>query len=302
MTERRIGDDDAWFGCHSDRRTTGDGMKLEQSVARHYTHGSFEPAILEALTAAGKDLDRLAPSDLAPVDEFHIGGRQATADLAAQIGFGAGLHLLDIGCGLGGASRYFAHERGCRVTGIDLTEEYVRWPKRSRGASGWRTGLHTGTAARSTCRSRRETFDGAYMLHVGMNIDDKKKAFAEVRRVLKPGGSFAIYDVMRESGEGELSFPVPWAASPEASFVESAATYRRLPGGCRLCGREGTEPPRIRHRVFPSDACPGGRDRRTAAARLANSDGCLGAAEGREHDRQPRAGLIAPTEIVSRAI
>src|SRR5437870_7100192 len=101
-------------------------MKLEQSVARHYTHGSLEQAILEALTAAGKDLDRLAPSDLAPVDEFHIGGRQATADLAAQTEFGAGLHLLDIGCGLGGASRYFAHERGCRVTGIDLTEAYVR--------------------------------------------------------------------------------------------------------------------------------------------------------------------------------
>src|SRR6266850_5381647 len=100
-------------------------MKLEQSVARHYTHGSLEPAILEALTAAGKDLDRLAPTDLAPVDEFHIGGRQATADLAAQVEFGAGLHLLDIGCGLGGASRYFAHERGCRVTGVDLTAEYV---------------------------------------------------------------------------------------------------------------------------------------------------------------------------------
>jgi len=86
-------------------------MKLEQSVARHYMHGSLEPAIFEALTAAGKDLDRLAPSDLAPVDEFHIGGRQATADLAAQIELGAGLHLLDIGCGLGGASRYFAISR-----------------------------------------------------------------------------------------------------------------------------------------------------------------------------------------------
>jgi hypothetical protein len=33
-------------------------MTLEQSVARHYTHGSLERAILEALTAAGKDLDR----------------------------------------------------------------------------------------------------------------------------------------------------------------------------------------------------------------------------------------------------
>src|SRR5262249_14195136 len=118
LTARRIGDDGA--GClargansGSGWRIRGDSMKLEQSVARHYTHGSLEPAILEALAASDKDLDRLAPSDLAPVDEFHIGGRQATADLAAQIDFGAGLHLLDIGCGLGGASRYFAPRRGC---------------------------------------------------------------------------------------------------------------------------------------------------------------------------------------------
>ena len=39
-------------------------MKLEQSVARHYTHGSLEPAILEALTVTGKYLDRLAPSEV----------------------------------------------------------------------------------------------------------------------------------------------------------------------------------------------------------------------------------------------
>jgi len=165
---------------------------------------------------------------LAPVDEFHIGGRQATADLAAQVEFGAGLHLLDIGCGLGGASRYFAHERGCRVTGIDLTEEYVRVAE----ALARRVGLENRVSYRHGSALdlpfAPETFDGAYMLHVGMNIEDKKTAFAEVRRVLRPGGNFAIYVVMRESGEGELSFPVPWAASPEASFVEGAATYRRL--------------------------------------------------------------------------
>ncbi len=101
-------------------------MELERAVASHYTHGSLERAILDALAASGKDLDRLAPADLAPVDEFHIGGRQATIDLAARMEIGPGLHLLDVGSGLGGASRHFAHERGCRVTGIDLTEEYVR--------------------------------------------------------------------------------------------------------------------------------------------------------------------------------
>jgi ubiquinone/menaquinone biosynthesis C-methylase UbiE len=277
-------------------------MKLEQSVARHYTHGSLEPAILEALTAAGKDLDRLVPADLAPVDEFHIGGRQATADLAAQVAFGSGLHLLDIGCGLGGASRYFAHERSCRVTGIDLTEEYVHVAE----ALARRVGLEVRASYRHGSALDMpfapETFDGAYMLHVGMNIDDKKKAFAEVRRVLKPGASFAIYDVMRESAEGELSFPVPWAASPETSFVENAAAYRRLLEGAGFA----VEKERSR-REFAIEFF------RQMRARAAETGGppplglqiLMGASAPQKVANMIanlERGLIAPTEIVSRAI
>jgi SAM-dependent methyltransferase len=71
------------------------------------------------------------------------------------------------------------------------------------------------------------TFDGVYLLHVGMNIADKQPLFASIRRVLKPEAVFGIYDVMRDS-DGELSFPLPWAAGPETSFVESVATYRAL--------------------------------------------------------------------------
>src|SRR6185503_9230493 len=90
-------------------------MGTEQAVAQHYTHGSLERAILDGLRAAGKDLDRLEPHDLAPVDEFHIGGRQATIDFAGELAVTRGMHLLDIGSGLGGASRHFAHALGCRV-------------------------------------------------------------------------------------------------------------------------------------------------------------------------------------------
>jgi ubiquinone/menaquinone biosynthesis C-methylase UbiE len=200
---------------------------IEQRVAQHYTHGTLEESILAALRAAGKDLDHLSPDDLAPVDEFHIGGREATADFAAQLDFKPGMLLLDVGCGVGGPSRYFAKEWGCRVNGIDLTEEYVRVAE----ALARRTGL-SGTVT-YRCASASDlpfpagTFDGAYMLHVGMNIENKIAVFQEVRRVLKPGAVFGVYDIMRES-EGELNFPMPWSSSPETSFVESPATYRRL--------------------------------------------------------------------------
>jgi hypothetical protein len=59
-------------------------MGTEQAVAQHYTHGSLERAILDGLRAAGKDLDRLEPHDLAPVDEFHIGGRRPPSTLPAN--------------------------------------------------------------------------------------------------------------------------------------------------------------------------------------------------------------------------
>ncbi len=202
-------------------------MELEQSVAQHYAHRSLERAILDALAASGKDLDHLSPADLAPVDEFHIGGRQATADFAAELDIEPGLRLLDIGSGLGGASRYFAQERGCRVTGVDLTEEYVRTAEALAKRVGLANQVSYQRGSALALPFASQSFDAAYMLHVGMNIQDKAKLFAEVRRVLKSGGVFGIYDVMRER-EGDLSFPVPWASTPDTSFVDSPAAYRRL--------------------------------------------------------------------------
>jgi SAM-dependent methyltransferase len=214
-------------------------MDNYQSIADHYTHGSLEQAIFTALSAAGKNLDRLEPADLTPVDEFHIGGRQATADLAKRLDFGPGLHLLDIGSGLGGASRYFAQERQCRVTGIDLTEEYVRTAEALSKAVHLDNMVSYREASALDLPFEAGTFDGAYMLHVGMNIADKARLFAEVRRVLKPGGVFGIYDVMRGAGEGELSFPLPWASGIATSFLESADFYRQ---NLESCGFTVEEP------------------------------------------------------------
>jgi ubiquinone/menaquinone biosynthesis C-methylase UbiE len=200
---------------------------LEHRVADHYTHGALGRTILEGLRASGKDVERLDPVDLAPVDEFHIGHRQATIHLAEELGVRRGMRLLDIGCGLGGASRYFSGSHGCRVEGIDVTPEYVEVARELARRTGQEGSVSYRVASALSLPFDAASFDGAYMLHVGMNVEDKGRLFAEVRRVLAPGSAFGVYDVMR-IGEGELALPVPWAASAETNFIAEPATYRRL--------------------------------------------------------------------------
>ncbi|WP_395678639.1 class I SAM-dependent methyltransferase [Inquilinus sp.] len=202
-------------------------MEAEHQVARHYGRSGIEQAFLDALRAVGKDIDRLQPADLSGADEFHLGGPAATAALAADLGLGSDTHLLDIGCGLGGPARHLAAAQGCRVTGIDLTTEFVEAAEALTRRCGLTGRVSFRQASALAMPFPDGGFDAATLLHVGMNIADKAALFAEVRRVLKPGARFGVYDVMRV-GEGDLPWPMPWAAAPETSFVATPETYRRL--------------------------------------------------------------------------
>jgi SAM-dependent methyltransferase len=162
-------------------------MPLEEEVATHYTGTDRARAIVDALRAEGLDPDRLSVDDLAPVDEFHIRGRQATVELGAALGLGADQHVLDVGSGIGGASRYFAQVYGARVTGIDLTPEYCRLAARFARSTGLADRLEYRQCSALAMPFEDATFDAAYTQHVAMNIADKPALYAEIARVLKPG-------------------------------------------------------------------------------------------------------------------
>jgi ubiquinone/menaquinone biosynthesis C-methylase UbiE len=202
-------------------------MDTEREVERHYTLDGLERRILDALVAAGKDIDRLTPEDLSAADEFHLGWRAATAELAERLDLGPGMHLLDVGSGIGGPARHFAQARGCRVTGIDLTEAFVAVATALTRRCGLEESVSFRQASALDLPFEAGAFDAATLIHVGMNIPDKARAFAEVRRVLAPGARFGVYEVVR-TGAAALTYPMPWAATPETSFVETADAYRRL--------------------------------------------------------------------------
>lgn len=212
-------------------------MSDADPISTHYTHGSLLDSIRSGVELLGKTPESIDIEDLGPVEEFHIGGREASRSFLDQLQLSPDDHVLDAGCGLGGTSRFVAHQYGSRVTGIDLTPEYI---DTGRMLCSWvgldhLVALEHGSA--TAINHPDGTFDMAIMMHVGMNIMDKRLLAAELHRVLRKGGRLGIYDVMR-IGDGDLTYPVPWAAGPEASAVAAPGEYREAleQSGFRVLG------------------------------------------------------------------
>lgn len=193
-------------------------------VAHHYTSGHLLNRITAGLEAMGL-APPLSPDALAAVDEFHIGGRLATEPFVAAMGLESGAQVVDLGCGLGGPARYVAATTGAHVTGIDLTEEFVETGRALCEWTGLASDVTLQTGSILNLPLEADSMDAAYMIHVGMNIADKAGLAREAARVLKPGGVFAIYDVM-QVGPGEMEYPAPWASSPDQSALASPEDYR----------------------------------------------------------------------------
>nr|WP_048710052.1 class I SAM-dependent methyltransferase [Microvirga massiliensis] len=195
-------------------------------MADHYARGGLITAIQAAIFRSGKTPQTVTADDLAAIDEFHIGGRLATRELIERIPLTPTDHLLDVGCGLAGTAQFAAAKTGCRVSGIDLTRDYV---EAGTMLCKWlgpddRVSLHHASALAIPFQDG--TFSAACMLHVGMNVQDKAKLFLEISRVLLPGSMLGLYDVMREA-DGELAYPLPWATKPDDNAIASPAEYRK---------------------------------------------------------------------------
>jgi SAM-dependent methyltransferase len=196
-------------------------MSLDQQYATGLSRGRIEDALL----AAGMDLGHLQGGDFAPLEDFHTMGRIATSQLAELAGIEPGDEVLDAGSGVGGTARYLAERFACRVTAVDLTEEYCntsRWLNQLVGLDD-QISVHQGDVTNLPFASG--SFDAVMSQHVQMNLADKTRLYDEARRVLRPGGRLAIWDITA-GAPGTLDFPLPWADQPVLSHLAPAARLR----------------------------------------------------------------------------
>ena len=199
----------------------------DSHIQGHYNRQDLEKAILAALTAAGKDIDHLKLEDLAPVDEFHIRGREATRELASQIKLNSNHLVLDVGSGIGGASRYLASEYGCQGIGLDLSDEYCRVAQSFAERLGLASQVSYRQGSALDMPFDDNSFDVVWTQHATMNIADKPKLYSEIVRVLRPNGYLAMYDVLA-GPVSPLYYPVPWARDSSISFLTTPDKLREL--------------------------------------------------------------------------
>jgi SAM-dependent methyltransferase len=206
-------------------------LTAQPDIAAHYSRGGLLQRLRTALAADGADPDHPTLEALAPYDQFHGRGIEATAEIADALSIANSDHILDIGSGVGGPARYFADRFGCRVTGIDLTAEFCAVARELTRLTGLddRVQIHEGTALAMPFAA--ESFDGAYSINVAMNIADKDGLYREIRRVLKPDAWLVLSEAARGPGPAP-DYPTPWADTAASSFLATPdETRRRLEAG-----------------------------------------------------------------------
>jgi ubiquinone/menaquinone biosynthesis C-methylase UbiE len=200
-------------------------------IGTQYSTGLSRHNIEQALIAAGKDLDHLAPADLAPLEDFHTMGRFATNQLVDLVEITSQDRVLDAGSGIGGTARFLADQCGCRVAAVDLTEEYCRTSRWLNRIVGLDDRISVQQADVTDLPFADATFDVVLSQHVQMNVADKGRLYSEARRVLSTNGRLAIWDIT--IGErGELGYPLPWAEEPAHSHLVAPDRLRTVIESC----------------------------------------------------------------------
>lgn len=130
--------------------------------------------------------------------EGHDLGQQSFATLpyfdhlVARLGLGPDTHVLDLGSGSGGPAIYISSTSGCRITGLEINEVGVEVSRGLAADAGLQDRVEFVLGDGLHMPFEDDTFDVAISMNVLNVFKDKVALFREVRRVLRPGGTWAF--------------------------------------------------------------------------------------------------------------
>jgi SAM-dependent methyltransferase len=227
-----------------------EALVRDDAALAYYEGGSeLSGVVLEALRAAGREVDPLDPDDLAGLDEFHGLGRAATLTMAELADISHGERVLDVGAGIGGPARTLAGHLGARVTALDPTRRFCDLNEDICRRSRLEEDIEIVCADARRMPIGDGEFDVVWTQAVWPNVGDKHAMLSEMHRVLKRRGRLALYEIVSGPAGGDLHYPVPWANGPAENFLSSAQELRSLAESTGFTLREWLQGPDLVARI-----------------------------------------------------
>ena len=191
----------------------------KKAIEKQYKQPSLYEDIVDRLIDKGIQLKNVTRSHLSGVDEFHIRGLEVSRELADQASL-KNKRILDIGCGLGGPCRMLGDDYNCETYGVDLSTDYIDAAKKLSNLVSAKIPSKFFVGDALDLPFEDGYFDVVWTQHVQMNIEDKKRFYSEINRVLAKNGTFVYYDIFKQYPI-EINFPVPWADTNSLSYLQT---------------------------------------------------------------------------------
>ncbi|ACY19211.1 SAM-dependent methyltransferase [Haliangium ochraceum] len=152
--------------------------------------------------------------------------RRTVERMAGQLdGLGADSRVIDFGAGYGGAARFLAARYGCSVTCLNLSETQNRRNRALTAEQGLSERVDVIHGSFESVPVDDDSYDVVWSQDAFLHSGDRRKVFAEARRVLRPGGELILTDPMQadDCPDGVLQ---PVLDRIHLSSLGSVAVYR----------------------------------------------------------------------------